>query len=235
MYSLEMYKIGKFIRESRKSKNMTIEELAKIINKSRTTTYKYERDEVIPDFITVLEICNALGIDINDLAVRDKIEVNRETSINPFNTDVVYMYYWGFGKVYEFRLKITPENGFMRVDFLLADDQIYYTGTIESNSDLAFINFKNYYAVNKCFEKFQLTINMKYSSDGMNAGVYLGLREELNTPVIKKFLISRKKLSEEEKEKIVNRLMLTDEEKANILKNNCWYPDISNTTGFASN
>lgn len=234
MYSLETYKIGKFIREARKAKDMTIEELAKIINKSRTTTYKYERDEVIPDFITVLEICNALGVDINDLAVRERIEVNKETSINPFNTDVVYMYYWGFGKVYEFRLKITPENGFMRVDFLLSDDQIYYTGTIESNSDLAFINLKNYYAVNKCFEKFQLTINMKYCSDGMNAGIYLGLREELNTPVIKKFIISRKKLSEGEKEKIINRLMLTDEEKANILKNNCWYPDISNETGFSN-
>ena len=29
MYSLETYKIGKFIREARKAKDMTIEELAK--------------------------------------------------------------------------------------------------------------------------------------------------------------------------------------------------------------
>ena len=34
-------------------------ELSKKINKSESTIYKYERDEVLPDILTVLEICNA--------------------------------------------------------------------------------------------------------------------------------------------------------------------------------
>ena len=43
MYSLDSYKIGKLIRNARKAKDLTVEELADRINKSRTTMYKYER------------------------------------------------------------------------------------------------------------------------------------------------------------------------------------------------
>ena len=93
MYNLDSYKIGKMIREARKSKGLSVEELANKICKSITTMYKYERDEVIPDLVTILEICNVLGLDINDLTIQDRIEVNRETSINPFPTDTLYIYY----------------------------------------------------------------------------------------------------------------------------------------------
>ena len=232
MYNLDGYKIGDSIRKIRKSKNMSVEELAKRISKTSTTIYKYERNEVLPDVITIFEICNVLEIDVNDLTIKDRIEVNRETSINPFTTDILYMYYLGFGSLAEYRLRITPENGFMKVEFLLEDDLVYYTGTIESNSDLAFISLKNYYAVNQCFEKLQLTINMKFSVDGMNTGVFLALREDVNQPVIKKFVLSKRKIKDNEKEEIIKRLNLTENERANLLKNGYWYPDISNKTGF---
>lgn len=232
MYNLDSYKIGKMIREARKSKGLSVEELANKICKSITTMYKYERDEVIPDLVTILEICNVLELDINDLTIQDRIEVNRETSINPFPTDTLYIYYLGFGSLAEYRLKITPENGVMKVEFILGDDQVYYVGTIESNSDLAFISLKNYYAVNQCFEKLLLTINMKFCIDGMNTGVILALREEVNQPVIKKIILSRKRINENEKDEIIKRLNLTESERANILKNGYWYPDISNNSGF---
>lgn len=232
MYNLDGYKIGDAIRKIRKSKNMSVEELANRIAKTPTTIYKYERNEVLPDVITIFEICNVLEIDVNDLTIKDRIEVNRETSINPFTTDILYMYYLGFGSLAEYRLRITPENGFMKVEFLLEDDLVYYTGTIESNSDLAFISLKNYYAVNQCFEKLQFTINMKFSIDGMNTGVFLALREDVNQPVIKKFVLSKRKIKDNEKEEISKRLNLTDNERANLLKNGYWYPDISNKTGF---
>ena len=232
MYNLDSYKIGKKIKEVRKAKGLSVEEFANKICKSITTTYKYERDEVVPDLITTLEICNVLGIDINDLTNQDRIEVNRETSINPFPTDTLYIYYLGFGSLAEYRLKITPENGVMKVEFLLGDDQVYYVGTIESNSDLAFISLKNYYAVNQCFEKLLLTINMKFCIDGMNTGVILALREEVNQPVIKKIILSRKRINENEKDEIIKRLNLTESERANLLKNGYWYPDISNNSGF---
>ena len=93
MYNLDGYKIGDAIRKMRKSKNMSVEELANRIAKTPTTICKYERNEVLPDVITIFEICNVLEIDVNDLTIKDRIEVNRETSINPFTTDILYMYY----------------------------------------------------------------------------------------------------------------------------------------------
>lgn len=232
MYSLDSYRIGKLIRDARKAKNLSVEELGEKINKSRTTMYKYERDEVVPDLITVLEICNVLELDINDFTVRDRIEVNRETSMNPFNSNLLYMYYHGINGFCEYRLRIYPECGFMKVEFLLPDDQVYYTGTIESNSDIAFISLKNNYSVNQCFEKLQLTINMKYSKDGLKTGVYLALREDENKPVVKKCILSSRKLNDDEKEEVKKRLYLTDKERAEVIKNGCWYPDFSNYTGF---
>ena len=53
MYNLDGYKIGDAIRKIRKSKNMSVEELANRISKTPTTIYKYERNEVLPDVITI--------------------------------------------------------------------------------------------------------------------------------------------------------------------------------------
>ena len=107
----------------------------------------------------------------------------------------MYIYYLGFVSLAEYILKITPKNGVMKVEFLLGDDQVYYAGTIESNYDLAFISLKNYYAVNQYFEKLLLTINMNFCIDGMNTSVILALNKEVNQPVIKKIILSRKRIN----------------------------------------
>ena len=73
---------------------------------------------------------------------------------------------------------------------------------------------------------------MKFCIDGMNTGVILALREEVNQPVIKKFVLSKRRINENEKDEIIKRLNLTENERANLLKNGYWYPDISNNTGF---
>ena len=234
MYSLDSYSVGQKIRKARKQKGLTVEELAKIICKSSTSLYKYERDIVVPDLVTTLEICNALDISVEDLTDSDRIEMNRETSINPFPTNILYIYYLAYESITEYRLRITPENGFMKVEFLLDDDQVYYIGTIESNSDLAFINLKNYYAVNQCFEKIQIVVNMKFCNDAKNMGVIMALREQINQPLIKTVVLTRKPITDEEKAEIKERLNLTSAERKHIVDNGFWYPDISNKSGFKS-
>lgn len=233
MYS-KSTQIGKIIRTARKNKNMTIEEFSKKLFKSDTTAYKYERDEIVPDFLTIIDICNILDLDLNDFTQKDRIEISRENSVNPFNTDILYIYY--FYKetmdIAEYRLKLTPENGLMKVEFLLNDNSIYYTGTIESNTDRAFISLKNYFPVNRTFEKLQMTVNMKYAKDDRNMGIILALQEEIDYPVIKKFILTRHKLNNKEKEEIINRLVLNEEEKEKIINTNSWYADIRNNTGF---
>lgn len=67
MYDIDMNNLGQRLREYRKAKNITIEELGNLIGKSKATVNRYETGEILMDILTVLEICNALNIDLNDL------------------------------------------------------------------------------------------------------------------------------------------------------------------------
>lgn len=236
MYNLESYKFGELFRKARKAKNISVTELAKQIGKTNTTIYKYERNEILPDLITVLEICNSLDINFDDLANKEKIEENIETSCNPFSVNELYMYYLGFGDIAEFKLKIESENGFQKVYFMNPlNDKIFFVGTIEANQDIAFITMKNFFAINKRFEKVMIMINMKYASDNRHMGVIVGTKEEYYIPVMKKCLIVNNKIINiEDKEKIKQRLKLKDDEKQQILKDNYWYVDFNNKTDFTS-
>ena len=93
MYSLMSYNFGNLFRTARKAKGLSIEEIAKKIDKASSTVYKYEKNTIIPDFETVISICNALEIKLDELAYREEVEGNIETTNNPFSTDNLYMYY----------------------------------------------------------------------------------------------------------------------------------------------
>ena len=233
MYNLEAYRIGDMIKKTRQAKNISVEELARRISKTKTTIYKYERNEVLPDAITVFEICNALDIDVNELLLKESIEQRKSYSVNPFGTELVYMYYLGINNdIMEYKLKFDTSNGVTKADFLVNNDEIYYTGTIESNLNLAFISLKNYEPINPTFEKLQLTINMKYSIDGHKKGVFLALRQNVDEPTVKKFIISKEKLKDKEKESLKNELCIEKEEIDFIKEKGFWYPNINNNNGF---
>ena len=233
MYNLEAYRIGDMIKKTRQAKNISVEELARRISKTKTTIYKYERNEVLPDAITVFEICNALDIDVNELLLKESIEQRKSYSVNPFGTELVYMYYLGINNdIMEYKLKFDTSNGVTKADFLVNNNEIYYTGTIESNLNLAFISLKNYEPINPTFEKLQLTINMKYSIDGRKKGVFLALRQNVDEPVVKKFVISKEKLKDKEKEALKKELCIEKEERTFIEEKGFWYPNINNNNGF---
>lgn len=233
MYNLEAYRIGDMIKKTRQAKNISVEELARRISKTKTTIYKYERNEVLPDAITVFEICNALDIDVNELLLKESIEQRKSYSVNPFGTELVYMYYLGINNdIMEYKLKFDTSNGVTKADFLVNNNESYYTGTIESNLNLAFISLKNYEPINPTFEKLQLTINMKYSIDGRKKGVFLALRQNVDEPVVKKFVISKEKLKDKEKEVLKKELCIEKEEVEFIKEKGFWYPNINNNNGF---
>lgn len=59
--------IGNRIRNFRKKRSITIEELARLINKSRATVSKYEKGEIVLDIVTLYEIADALQIHVEQL------------------------------------------------------------------------------------------------------------------------------------------------------------------------
>lgn len=235
MYNIEDYKFGQTFRMARKSKGITVNELALKIHKSNTTIYKYERDEVIPDILTVLEICNALEINFDDLTNKESLEINSETSMNPFPNDELYLYYKNSNSetLAEMKLVLKSEGGFMKVYFYISESNtLFYVGTIESNLEIAFINLKNYYTINPRFEKVMLMINMQYSIDERKYGIIAGLKNDINTPMIKKCVILKHKIKEEEKTDILKSVEMNKDELKQVEKDKFWYPNIKNNFGF---
>ena len=59
--------IGSRIRNFRRMKKLTIQQLADLIHKSRATVSKYETGEITLDIETLYDISSALDVDFNQL------------------------------------------------------------------------------------------------------------------------------------------------------------------------
>ena len=59
--------IGNRIKKKKKKRSITIEELARLINKSRATVSKYEKGEIVLDIVTMYEIADALQLHVEQL------------------------------------------------------------------------------------------------------------------------------------------------------------------------
>ena len=64
---MDQIKIGKFIQEKRKEKNITQSELAEKLYITDRAISKWENGICMPDVSTIPEICKILDITINDL------------------------------------------------------------------------------------------------------------------------------------------------------------------------
>lgn len=72
---MEQAKVGKFIAECRKNKNMTQAELAEKLNITDRAISKWETGKGMPDSSIMLELCNELDISVNELLSGEVIKV----------------------------------------------------------------------------------------------------------------------------------------------------------------
>ena len=70
---MDQIKIGKFISEMRKEQNMTQKQLAELLNISDKTVSKWECGKGMPDNSILLELCEALHINVNELLSGEKV------------------------------------------------------------------------------------------------------------------------------------------------------------------
>ena len=64
---MDQIKIGAFIAERRKIKNLTQAQLAEKMNVTDRAVSKWERGRCLPDSAIMLDLCHELGISVNDL------------------------------------------------------------------------------------------------------------------------------------------------------------------------
>lgn len=72
---MDQVKIGKFIAECRKAKNMTQAELAEKLNITDRAISKWETGKGMPDSGIMLELCNELDISVNELLSGEVIKM----------------------------------------------------------------------------------------------------------------------------------------------------------------
>jgi transcriptional regulator with XRE-family HTH domain len=71
---MDIVKIGKFIAENRKKKNMTQEQLAEKIGVTSKTVSRWENGNYMPDISLLKPLSEELGISLNDLLSGEKVE-----------------------------------------------------------------------------------------------------------------------------------------------------------------
>ena len=72
---MNQIKIGKFIAECRKEKDLTQMQLAEKLNITDKAISKWERGISMPDSSIMIELCDILGISVNELLSGEKIVV----------------------------------------------------------------------------------------------------------------------------------------------------------------
>ncbi|MDE6387889.1 MAG: helix-turn-helix domain-containing protein [Lachnospiraceae bacterium] len=70
---MDQIKIGRFIAESRKSRNLTQRQLADALSISDKTISKWECGKGLPEASLLIPLCEALNITVNDLLSGEKI------------------------------------------------------------------------------------------------------------------------------------------------------------------
>ena len=71
---MNQQKIGNFIKEKRKEKNLTQDELASKLGVSNRTISKWENGHGLPDYSLILELCKVLDMSINELLSGEEVK-----------------------------------------------------------------------------------------------------------------------------------------------------------------
>lgn len=78
---MDQLKIGKFISECRKSKNLTQLQLAEKLFVTDRAVSKWENGRSIPDSSIMLELCSVLDITVNDLLSGEKVAMENNVEV----------------------------------------------------------------------------------------------------------------------------------------------------------
>lgn len=194
MYDTNIENIGKMIRYYRKSANMSAEDLGKAIGKSKATIARYENNEIVLDVPTIIEICNVFNIDFNDICTSLMHTVEKDSNKNPFNNNLLYLYYISKNGIVISSLEIT-ENKYsnhvlMKNGLTNNKYKQEYTGVLESSYNTAFFCLTNAIS-NPGLDKFQIEIDLHSKKGNKYYGIFLGVANYTHKPTARKCIITK--------------------------------------------
>lgn len=194
--------IGRQIRFYRKQKGLTLEQLADMICKSKSSVSKYENGEVSIDAETLFDIASALQIPLSHLTDYPTPQANAEPlNINGFffGTHTFYHYCSFFKRFYTSVLTLEQDGESIRPVFYfnVQDFQNYndcgflYRGEISAS--YTHINLHMINEINPADEINMTYINL-FSNQMTTRGILSSVSEQKITPCATKCLLSKSPL-----------------------------------------
>ena len=236
MSNFDKKDFGENIKKYRKAKGLSQENLAKAINKTPATIARYENGEITPNAEQIHLICQELEIYEYELFNSSKKIINIENSTNPFNTNMLYLYYIAYypkSKKYDkakFRLKIISKPDLCRVDFIdYKKDYIYLSGYMQSDKHIAVFVFENYKENNLRFELSHIIVNIARGTNNLMLGTFHCTNGQY-VPSIRKCILSKNDV--EFTDELQKKLKITESEKDSLNKNDILYLDITDIYAF---
>ena len=239
MYDTNMSNIGKKIKYFRETKNISMEELGNAICKSKATIARYENNEISLDMLTALEICNTLNIDLNDLCDISMHNVKKENNINPFQENILYLYYISKNAIVISSIEIT-ENKY--TNYVLMKNGLVnkkykqeYTGVLESNYNTAFFSLTNA-ITNPGLDKFQIEIDLHSKENGKYYGIFLGISNNTHRPTARKCILTSELITSTEKlSELFEELKINKREIQDMLLTKYWDMKSKNIVDYVVN
>lgn len=221
MYDTKKITLGETLREYRKINNMTLEDVGNKICKSKVTICKYENNEILPDFYTLLELCNILNLNISQFC--EEIETEQKSDENPFSKKKLFMYYYTKNKLIGSIMELQKEGSKYRVRLFNGIKKeskkfaYYYEGEMINDKTITYFDL-NTGNNNKVNEKVQLIVNIPWSENTeIYDGLYTGMTRN-GLPVVKKIIVSTREISNFDR--YDNHLKFSREESKKMYREN---------------
>lgn len=228
-----LIEVGKRIKKVRKEKNMTLGDLSKKINKSKSAVSKYENGEINIDIMTLKEISDAFEIEIAHLIPQNLSELSEQSTdsskVPKFfkNDSKIYSYYYDgrnskmIKSLMEIRKSRDTEENCVYMYMNISDyefpyicENTYY-GSIEHFDSITRINLVNKYTD---LEKPNISILSPFVDSEIRWGLWSGISIRPIMPAALKMLFSTKILTEDKE--LEKKLLLNREDIAYIKKFN---------------
>lgn len=215
--------IGLRIRNFRKSRHMTLDQLSNLVCKNKSTLSKYETGEIVLDIETIYEIARALGIHVEQLlyCTPDRVSIQPSGPRPAFFSGLsqFYSYYYD-GRINRiipcvFDVLLQSEDSRYKI-MMYANFQDYasyqncettYWGYMEHYDAITNVILTNQ---DSPMEKAHGQILATYMNSDTKWGLFTGLSARPVMPVALKMLFSKKRLSEDEA--LLQMLKITKED-----------------------
>lgn len=237
MYDLSNIMLGKLMKNYRESRNISVTQLAKMVSKSKSTISKYESGVITPDIVTLIEICNALNINLNDL-LPQTINSNKNTTLNNlFKSSKLYFYYYTQDHLVTSVAELSMDsdvknisvrffNGIKDIKKYADKSSYYYEGSLIYDNTVGYINLENINAQGTQYEKIQISFIIPWNKNIDKTFFFIIALTPHSIPVVKKGIMSTTELPNALEYN--NYLKISKEDIRKIKYHNAWILNDSN-------